>query len=187
MAHTWGSILTQQNIGPRDTHRPKIQNMEMTDETLRELKEAFSLFDPKDKGSISCEDLGYVMKSLGQNPTEKEITTMIKEVDVDGNGEIDFAEFIQMMDKQMRGRNINEELYEAFQVFDCNRNGRISPFELKTTMRNLGQELTEEQLLLMMREADCNGDGVIDFEEFKTLVHNLEKAPEGPAKMLVKS
>ena len=40
----------------------------------------------------------------------------------------------------------------------------FSPTELKVTMKNLGQELTEDQLKLMIREADCNGDGVIDFE-----------------------
>ena len=49
-----------------------------------EFKEAFSLFDAKGNGSISEQDLGVVMRSLGQNPTEKEIETMIKEVDVDG-------------------------------------------------------------------------------------------------------
>lgn len=161
--------------------------MELTEAQLREFKEAFSLFDPHDKGSISCEDLGVVMKSLGQNPTDKEIATMIKEVDVDGNGEIDFAEFVQMMNKQIRNRDVNKELFEAFQVFDSNKNGRISPTELRVTMKNLGQELTEEQLKLMIREADCNGDGVIDFEEFKVLVSNLENVPEGPARVLINS
>ena len=39
-----------------------------------------------------------------------------------------------------------------------------SPTELKVTMRNLGQELTDEQLRLMISEADFNGDGVIDFD-----------------------
>ena len=52
--------------------------------SLTEFKEAFSLFDAKGNGSISQQDLGVVMRSLGQNPTEKEVATMIKEVDVDG-------------------------------------------------------------------------------------------------------
>ena len=52
--------------------------------SLIEFKEAFSLFDAKGNGSISQQDLGVVMRSLGQNPTEKEVATMIKEVDVDG-------------------------------------------------------------------------------------------------------
>ena len=40
----------------------------------------------------------------------------------------------------------------------------FSPTELKVTMKNLGQELSDDQLKLMIREADSNGDGVIDFE-----------------------
>lgn len=51
---------------------------------ITEFKEAFSLFDAKGNGAISQQDLGVVMRSLGQNPTEKEIEIMIKEVDVDG-------------------------------------------------------------------------------------------------------
>ena len=42
-----------------------------------------------------------------------------------GNGEIDFSEFVQMMKTQMKNRDVNQELMEAFQVFDCNKNGRI--------------------------------------------------------------
>ncbi|XP_065064908.1 neo-calmodulin-like isoform X2 [Rhopilema esculentum] len=161
------------------------EKMQLSDEQLKEFKEAFSLFDAKGNGSISEQDLGVVMRSLGQNPTEKEIETMIKEVDVDGNGEVDFSEFVQMMKTQMKNRDANRELMEAFQVFDCNRNGRISPTELKDTMKNLGQELTEEQLKLMILEADYNGDGVIDFEEFKKLVTTLDKAIDAPARVLV--
>jgi Ca2+-binding EF-hand superfamily protein len=42
-------------------------------------------------------DRGVVMRSLGQNPTEAELQDMINEVDADGNGEIDFPEFLTMM------------------------------------------------------------------------------------------
>jgi len=161
------------------------EKMQLSEEQLKEFKEAFSLFDAKGNGSISEQDLGVVMRSLGQNPTEKEIESMIQEVDADGNGEIDFAEFVQMMKTQLQNRDINQELMEAFQVFDCNKNGRISPTELKTTMKNLGQELTDDQLKLMIREADCNGDGVIDFEEFKILVNNLEKSADSPSRIFL--
>jgi len=51
---------------------------------LAEFKEAFSLFDKNGDGSISSKELGIVMRSLGQNPTEAELHDMINEVDVDG-------------------------------------------------------------------------------------------------------
>lgn len=49
-----------------------------------EFKEAFSLFDKNGDGTISSKELGIVMRSLGQNPTEAELTDMINEVDADG-------------------------------------------------------------------------------------------------------
>ena len=50
-----------------------------------ELKEAFKLFDKDGDGTISTTELGTVMRSMGQNPTEQELTDMITEVDGDGN------------------------------------------------------------------------------------------------------
>lgn len=51
-----------------------------------EFKEAFSLFDKDGDGTITTKELGTVMRSLGQNPTEAELQDMINEVDADGEG-----------------------------------------------------------------------------------------------------
>jgi hypothetical protein len=45
-----------------------------------------------------------VMRSLGQNPTEAELQDMINEVDADGNGTIDFPEFLNLMARKMKVR-----------------------------------------------------------------------------------
>ena len=54
---------------------------------VTEFKEAFSLFDKNGDGCISSKELGIVMRSLGQNPTEAELQDMINEVDYDGKSE----------------------------------------------------------------------------------------------------
>ena len=54
-----------------------------------EFKEAFSLFDKDGDGTITTKELGTVMRSLGQNPTEAELQDMINEVDADGKCAID--------------------------------------------------------------------------------------------------
>lgn len=53
-------------------------------------------------GTITTKELGTVMRSLGQNPTEAELQDMINEVDADGNGTIDFPEFLNLMAKKMK-------------------------------------------------------------------------------------
>ena len=63
---------------------------QLTEEQIAEFKEAFSLFDKDGDGTITTKELGTVMRSLGQNPTEAELQDMINEVDADGNGTIDF-------------------------------------------------------------------------------------------------
>ena len=74
----------------------------LTEEQIAEFKEAFSLFDHDENGSISAVELGEVLKALGQNPTKNELTDMINEVDVDGNGTVEFAEFVILMTNKVK-------------------------------------------------------------------------------------
>ena len=64
--------------------------------------------------SLCMQELGTVMRSLGQNPTEAELQDMINEVDADGNGTIDFPEFLTMMARKMKDTDSEEEIREAF-------------------------------------------------------------------------
>jgi len=50
------------------------------------------------------------MRSLGQNPTEAELQDMINEVDADGNGNIDFPEFLTMMARKMKDTDSKKKL-----------------------------------------------------------------------------
>jgi len=84
------------------------------------------------------------MRSLGQNPTEAELQDMVNEVDADGNGTIDFPEFLTMMARKMKDTDSAEEIKEAFKVFDKDGNGLISATELRHIMTNLGEKLTDE-------------------------------------------
>jgi len=117
-------------------------------------------------GTITTKELGTVMRSLGQNPTEAELVDMIQEIDADGNGTVDFPEFLTMMARKMKDTDSEEEILEAFKVFDKDGNGFISAAELRHIMTNLGEKLTDEEVDEMIREADVDGDGQINYEEF---------------------
>ncbi|XP_012282631.1 neo-calmodulin isoform X1 [Orussus abietinus] len=142
----------------------------LTEDQVAEFKEAFMLFDKDEDGTITMAELGVVMRSLGQRPTETELRDMVKEVDQDGNGTIEFNEFLQMMSKKMKGADGEDELREAFRVFDKNNDGLISSMELRHVMTNLGEKLSEEEVDDMIKEADLDGDGMVNYEEFVTIL-----------------
>eukprot|EP00800_Vazella_pourtalesii_P023883 TRINITY_DN992_c0_g2_i1.p1 TRINITY_DN992_c0_g2~~TRINITY_DN992_c0_g2_i1.p1 ORF type:complete len:114 (-),score=43.80 TRINITY_DN992_c0_g2_i1:90-431(-) len=110
------------------------------------------------------------MKTLGQDPTEEELQDMINEVDMDGNGTIEFEEFCKLMSNKRMHVDEDAELKQAFNVFDKDGNGKISKDELRDVMKSLGETMLESELDEMMREADSNGDGEVDFEEFKRMM-----------------
>jgi hypothetical protein len=66
----------------------------------------------------------------------------------------------------MKDTDSQEEIQEAFKVFDKDGNGYISAAELRHVMTSLGEKLTEEEVDEMIREADVDGDGQINYEEF---------------------
>uniref|UniRef100_A0A6B2E5I9 Putative calmodulin-like isoform x3 n=2 Tax=Phlebotominae TaxID=7198 RepID=A0A6B2E5I9_9DIPT len=138
----------------------------LSEEQVAEFKEAFMLFDKDEDGTITMAELGVVMRSLGQRPTETELRDMVNEVDQDGNGTIEFNEFLQMMSKKMKGADGEDELREAFRVFDKNNDGLISSSELRHVMTNLGEKLSQEEVDDMIKEADMDGDGMVNYNEF---------------------
>lgn len=98
-----------------------------------------------------------------------------------GNGTIDFPEFLTMMARKMKDTDSEEEIREAFRVFDKDGNGFISAAELRHVMTNLGEKLTDEEVDEMIREADIDGDGQVNYEGMYayacTLRWNSQKSP----------
>ncbi|OSX80716.1 hypothetical protein BU14_0033s0060 [Porphyra umbilicalis] len=145
-------------------------SLDLTEETIKEFREAFALFDKDGDGSITASELGVVMKGMGQNPTDTELQQMINEVDADGNGKIDFAEFVTLMARKMNNTDKDSEIFEAFKVFDKDGSGKIDATELRNIMMSLGENLSDEEVNQMIKEADLNGDGEIDFDEFMRML-----------------
>ena len=138
----------------------------LTEEQIAEFKEAFALFDKDGDGTITTKELGTVMRSLGQKPTTAELETMVREIDADGNGEIDFPEFLTMMLRKMNEGNPEKELMDVFMVFDKDGSGTISPDELRSAMRVIGEKLTDDEIEDAIKLADKSGDGEVDYDEF---------------------
>ena len=83
------------------------KKMDMEDVRIAEFKEAFDEFDKDHSGTISPDELLGVLRAMGQNPTEDELLNLVLEVDIDGNGTIEFGEFLSMMQK--KASEVDEE------------------------------------------------------------------------------
>jgi len=112
------------------------------------------------------------MRKLGQAPSKEDLIEMIASVDDNGDQEIDFDEFVVLMKSRIGRRDQDDELREAFAVFDSDNSGAIDRKELKRLMKKLGQTLTEAEIDAMMDEVDTDGNGEISFDEFKALMLN---------------
>ncbi|CAL5400737.1 unnamed protein product [Camellia sinensis] len=134
----------------------KYEGDELSEEQIAEFQEAFCMLDKDGDGCITIEELATAIKSIDQIPTEVELQRMISEVDVNGNGTIEFGEFLHLMATKMKESEAEEELKEAFKVFDKDQDGYISPNERPT----------DEEVEQMIRDADLDGDGLIDYKEF---------------------
>ncbi|XP_030543443.1 calmodulin-like protein 11 isoform X2 [Rhodamnia argentea] len=147
---------------------------ELTKEQILEFREAFCLFDEGGDACITSEEFAAIIQSLDRTPSENELQDMIGAGTAEGNGAIEFVKFLELKANNTKdATDVEEELKEAFKVFDKDQNGYISPSELRHVMINLGEKLTEEEVQQMISEADLDGDGQVDFEEFVKLMSTL--------------
>merc|ERR1719323_355526 len=99
---------------------------------------------------------------------------MVKEVDANSDGNIDFYEFCIMMKPKLNesGAGDDADMIAAFKLFDTNGDGKINAEELQEAMKQLGENLTLTEAKDMIHEADVDGDNQIDFDEFKAMMNH---------------
>ncbi|XP_064622189.1 uncharacterized protein LOC135484541 [Lineus longissimus] len=139
----------------------------MTQKQFDDLRDAFNQFDKDGDNTISVEELGYVIRAMGQNPTEKEIQKMMDAADLDKSGRIEFNEFVELMAEVPVSEDPEEDLLEAFRVFDKDGNGFVTAEEFKATMTEMGDmKMSMQDVEDFIREADADGDGNLNYQEF---------------------
>ncbi len=144
----------------------RVNRSDLTEEQKQEIKEAFDLFDTDGSEKIDAKELKVAMRALGFEPKNEEIKKMISDIDKDGSGTIDFPEFLEMMTAKMSSRDSKEEILKAFRLFDDDETGKITLKNLRRVAKEIGENMTDEELQEMIEEADLDGDNEIDMEEF---------------------
>ncbi|KAF5270114.1 hypothetical protein FQA39_LY08526 [Lamprigera yunnana] len=165
MANSQGATKkpSQTQINRKKGSGPKF---ELSDEQKTDIREAFDLFDTEGVGKIDTKELKVAIRALGFEPKKEEIKKMISEIDPQGTGKLSFDEFLQLMSMKMAEKDSKEEILKAFRLFDDDDTGKISFKNLKRVAKELGENLTDEELQEMIDEADRDGDGEISQEEF---------------------
>eukprot|EP01016_Furgasonia_blochmanni_P008111 TRINITY_DN13256_c0_g1_i3.p2 TRINITY_DN13256_c0_g1~~TRINITY_DN13256_c0_g1_i3.p2 ORF type:complete len:167 (-),score=90.22 TRINITY_DN13256_c0_g1_i3:11-511(-) len=148
------------------TKTVKKSRTELTEEQRQEIKEAFDLFDTEGSGVIDAKELKVAMRALGFEPKKEEVKRMIAEIDKEGKGVIEFQDFLDLMTVKMAERDPKEEILKAFKLFDDDNTGKITLKNLKRVARELGETMTDDELMEMIEEADRDGDGEISEEDF---------------------
>lgn len=141
--------------------------MALTEAQIAEFTEAFRTFDKDDDSVITMKELSTTMRAMGQNPTDAELQDMLREADIDKDGNITYDEYLGMMERKMNSNpNNDEELKEAFRTFDKDGNGFITAHEMRHVFTNLGEHYSDQEINQMIKEADENSDGMVNYEEF---------------------
>ncbi|XP_039018860.1 calmodulin-like protein 3 [Hibiscus syriacus] len=162
--HAW-----LQSFFPDNTPKVMIPVKEKSDSDSNkaELKRVFATFDKNGDGFITKQELRDSLKNIRLFTTEKEVEDMVVRADANGDGLIDFDEFCILCGGE-------DELKEAFDVFDKDKDGLISFEELGSVLCSLGlnEGKKMEDCKAMIRKVDMDGDGMVNFDEFKKMLKN---------------
>ncbi|KAJ1458385.1 hypothetical protein M885DRAFT_513546 [Pelagophyceae sp. CCMP2097] len=141
-------------------------------EELAEFREIFNLVDRDGGGTITKEELGELMDTLGIDATPEELDLMIFEIDQDNNGEIDFEEFVAVMSRKVSATYTADQVKSAFKVFEGNApGGHIKVDVLVRALMNDGTDkLTEEQAQDLVSQLEPDRNGLINYDEYVNIM-----------------
>jgi len=145
-----------------------------TEEQVKTFSDMFMLVDKDGTMTVDCSELQYILRLLGYEAEPSEVTLIMEKYDLDGSGTIDFDEYLMFMEDWMT--NDEEQIREAFQVFDREGKGYLTIDELKVALTKYGgEEFTDEEAEGFFRAIDADGDGCMTADEFINYIKSMAK------------
>ena len=143
----------------------------LTEMEIALYKEAFQIFDKHSEGYISSNELGTIMSSLGFNISDEDLNEITNIYDNEQNNNmIDFISFLEIISKKKENIYKEEDLIDAFRIFDKEGNGKISSKELLYVMMSSGEDLNENYIKELINESSIEHDEFIDYQKFVKLL-----------------
>merc|ERR1712168_1409693 len=146
-----------------------VESTGLDEDQVDSLKKGFEGFDKEAAGSISQTTMQMILKSMGVECKKDDMDSYAAEVDEEETGKFSFMQFCQVAAKFMI-LDDEEELKEAFRIYDKEGQGFITNEILKDILREIDSTLTEDDLDHIIEEVDEDGSGTMDFEEFQEMM-----------------
>ena len=126
------------------------------------------MLDTDRSGTISAAEIEQVNADRGEVLSVEEITDLMREADLNGDGQIDFEEFFRYFcgEERIDLKGKVEEIGKLFRLFDKTGNGWISAVEIKQVLADYGEEMTDEAIDALIKPVGVVGKGRVIFEEF---------------------
>ena len=149
----------------------KYEKNGLTEDEVLEIKEAFDLFDTDHSGTIDTDELKQALGNLGIDAKNQTLQNMMNDIDKNQSGTIDFDEFIEMMTAKMSDKDTREDLEKVFELFIGDDTAdKIELKHLKRVAKELGENMSDDELNEMIVRADTDRDGKVSFEEFYAIM-----------------
>ncbi|KAG5448199.1 20 kDa calcium-binding protein [Clonorchis sinensis] len=148
----------------------KIDDFTIQEDQVKNAKEIFKKYDKRGQDKISTTDLGPAFRALNLKVKPDTLKEWADQVDDDATGFIDFNGFLICYGKSLQEEQDERDLRDAFRVLDKNKKGEIDVEDLRWILKELGDDLTEEEIDDMIRDTDTDGSGFVDFDEFYKLM-----------------
>jgi calmodulin len=129
-------------------------------------RDNFDLVDVDRDGLLSRQEVGILFRGLGQTPTDAELDDLLDEL----GDKTDLASFKQFFITHYRPPLTEQQLIEAFRVFDPTRSGRVSTARFREIVTGLGDALTEAEVDEIIKSARIDPRGSIDYVAFASLI-----------------
>lgn len=142
----------------------------LTIEEINQYKEAFTLFDKDSDGKISSEDLGVLIRSLGQNFSNKDLYRITVENDKDDSGTIELHEFLNLMAENRKVTEDQSNLIKAIKYFDRDNTGLIDLEEFKHVLTCVSEKLNKEETDYLVQICKVDSNGKFNYNELLKLM-----------------
>ena len=142
----------------------------LDEDQREEFKEAFKVFDEDNGGSIDDEEFENLMKMLGYNMSDEELSAIFNAVDEEGEGEILFHDFLTLMVVLMENDTEELNLINAFATLDKKNSGLISVEHVRNILTTIGEQMTTKEIEKFIENTDLDDDGMVSINDIQRML-----------------